>query len=175
MSARSPFRIGIGILGLWPFVPLASRAPVYSRLLLELVRDARVPVRSKAILGAAAAYIASPIDLIPDFLPFIGRIDDAAVLVLAVDYFLETVPRELVMEHMNELGIDGRELERDLESARRAIPRPIRSAIRRLPMLADRATAMARREIAKHTNQADDRPPAQRRRSKAKPKEEAPE
>ena len=131
MSARSPFRIGVGVLGLWPFVPLASRAPVYGRLLLELVRDARVPLKSKAILGAAAAYIASPIDLIPDFMPFIGRIDDAAILVLAVDYFLEQVPRELVMEHMNELGIDGRELERDLESARRAIPRPIRSAIRR--------------------------------------------
>ena len=175
MSARSPFRIGVGVLGLWPFVPLASRAPVYGRLLLELVRDARVPLKTKAILGAAAAYIASPIDLIPDFMPFIGRIDDAAILVLAVDYFLEQVPRELVMEHMNELGIDGRELERDLESARRVIPRPIRSAIRRLPMLAERAMSIARREFAKRTNQAEDRLPARRRRPASQPKEEAPE
>lgn len=175
MPARSPFRLGVGVLGLWPFVPLASRAPVYGRLLLELVRDARVPLRSKAILGAAAAYIASPIDLIPDFMPFIGRIDDAAVLVLAVDYFLEAVPRELVMEHMNELGIDGRELERDLESARRAVPRPIRTAIRRVPMLAERATAIARREFAKRTNHAEGRPLARHRRSTTKPMEEAPE
>jgi uncharacterized membrane protein YkvA (DUF1232 family) len=175
MSARSPFRIGVGVLGLWPFVPLASRAPIYSRLLLELVRDARVPLKSKAILGAAAAYIASPIDLVPDFMPFIGRIDDAAVLVLAVDYFLEQVPRELVMEHMNELGIDGRELERDLESARRVVPRPIRTAIRRLPMLAERATSIARRELAKRTNQAEGRLPARRRRPATKPMEEAPE
>ncbi len=175
MSARSPFRIGVGVLGLWPFVPLASRAPVYGRLLLELVRDARVPLKSKAILGAAAAYIASPIDLIPDFMPFIGRIDDAAILVLAVDYFLEQVPRELVMEHMNELGIDGRELERDLESARRVIPRPIRTVIRRLPTLAERATSIARRELAKRTHQAEHRLPARRRRRTTKPKEEAPE
>jgi uncharacterized membrane protein YkvA (DUF1232 family) len=147
---------------------------MYGRLLMELVRDARVPLKTKAILGAAAAYIASPIDLIPDFLPFIGRIDDAAVLVLAVDYFLEAVPRELVMEHMNELGIDGRELERDLESARRAVPRPIRTAIRRLPKLAERATVVARREIARRSDQAEGRLPARRRHSATQPKEEAP-
>lgn len=175
MPARSPFQIGVGILGFWPFLPLASRAPIYGRLLLELVRDVRVPLRSKAVLGAAAAYIASPIDLIPDFIPFISRIDDAAVLVLAVDYFLETVPRELVMEHMHELGIDGRELERDLESARRAVPRPIRAAIRRMPMLVERALAVARNELAKRTNQADGRALARRRRSPTQPKEEAPE
>jgi uncharacterized membrane protein YkvA (DUF1232 family) len=175
MPARSPFRLGVGVLGLWPFVPLASRAPLYGRLLLELVRDARVPLKSKAVLGAAAAYIASPIDLIPDFIPFISRVDDAAVLVLAVDYFLETVPRELVMEHMNELGIDGRELERDLESARRAVPKPVRMALRRLPRIAERATMLARREIAKRSNQADGRLPVRRRRPASKPMEEAPE
>jgi uncharacterized membrane protein YkvA (DUF1232 family) len=142
---------------------------------MRLVRDARVPLRSKAVLGAAAAYIASPIDLIPDFIPFISRVDDAAVLVLAVDYFLETVPRELVMEHMNGLGIDGRELERDLESARRAVPKPIRMAIRRLPLLVDRANVVARRELAKRTNQAESRLPVRRRSSAAKPMEEAPE
>ena len=147
MRARSPFRLGIGILGLWPFVPLASRAPTYGRLLLELLRDPRVPLRSKALIAGAAAYIASPIDLIPDFIPVIGRIDDAAVVVLAFDFFLESVPRALVMEKMNELGIDGRELERDLESARRAIPRPIRTAIRRAPRMATRFIAMGDREL----------------------------
>lgn len=174
MSPKSPFRLGVGVLGLWPFVPLASRAPMYGRLLLELLRDARVPLRSKAVLGAAAAYIASPIDLIPDFIPFISRVDDAAVLVLAVDYFLETVPRELVMEKMHDLGIDGRELERDLESARRAVPRPIRMAIRRLPQLADRALLIARREIAKRTGKPEPKRPPARRRSQPKPMEEAP-
>lgn len=174
MPARSPFRLGVGILGLWPFVPLASRAPIYGRLLVELVRDARVPLKSKAVLGAAAAYIVSPIDLIPDFVPFFGRVDDAAVLVLAVDYFLEAVPRELVMEHMNDLGIDGRALERDLEAARRAVPRPVRMAIRRLPNLANRASMMARREFAKRSGQ-NDRAPGRTARTPAKRMEEGPE
>jgi len=147
MRARSPLKLGIGFLGLWPFVPLASRAPTYGRLLLELLRDPRVPLRSKVLIAGAAAYIASPIDLIPDVIPVIGRMDDAAVIVLAFDYFLESVPRSLVMEKMNELGIDGRELERDLESARRAIPRPIRSAIRRAPRLAMRFVAVGDREL----------------------------
>lgn len=149
MRARTPFRLGVGVLGLWPFVPLASRAPTYGRLLIELLRDPRVPLRSKAVIAAAAAYIASPIDLVPDFIPVIGRVDDAAVLVLAVDFFLESVPRRLVMEKMNLLGIDGRELERDLESARRAIPRPLRNAIRRLPRVANRMILLGERELDK--------------------------
>ena len=41
------------------------------------------------MLGVAAAYVASPIDLIPDFIPVISRLDDVAVIVLAVDLFLE--------------------------------------------------------------------------------------
>jgi uncharacterized membrane protein YkvA (DUF1232 family) len=148
---------------------------MYGRLLLELVRDDRVPLKSKAALGFAAAYIASPIDLIPDFIPFISRVDDAAVLVLAVDYFLETVPRELVMEKMHELGIDGRELERDLESARRAVPRPVRMAIRRLPQLTDRAQLIARREFAKRTGRPEPkRASARRGKPQPKPMEEAP-
>jgi len=147
MRARSPLRLGVGILGLWPFIPLASRAPTYGRLLVELLRDPRVPLGSKAVIAAAAAYIASPIDLVPDFVPIIGRIDDAAVLVLAFDFFLESVPRSLVVEKMSQLGIDGRELERDLESARRAIPRPIRNAFRRVPVLANQALFIGRREI----------------------------
>jgi uncharacterized membrane protein YkvA (DUF1232 family) len=114
---------------------------------LELLRDPRVPLRSKALIAGAAAYIASPIDLIPDFIPVIGRIDDAAVLVFAFDFFLESVPQALVIEKMHELGIDGRELERDLESARRAIPRPIRTAMHRAPRLATQFIAMGDRQL----------------------------
>ena len=101
-----------------------------------MIRACRSGARS--LIAGAAAYIVSPIDLIPDIIPVIGRMDDAVVIVLAFDFFLESVPQALVMEKMNELGIDGRELERDLEAARRAIPRPIRSAIHRAPRLASR-------------------------------------
>jgi uncharacterized membrane protein YkvA (DUF1232 family) len=147
MALRSTFRLGLTAFSFWPFLPIASRAPVYGRLFLELVRDGRVPWSRKVLLGLAAAYVASPIDLVPDFVPFISRIDDLAVVVLALDAFLESVPRELMIEKMYLLGIDGRELERDMEAARRFLPTPIRSAARRLPALIEASMDVVRDEL----------------------------
>jgi uncharacterized membrane protein YkvA (DUF1232 family) len=135
MALRSTLRFGLTVISLWPFVPLASRATTYGRLILELATDGRVPWTRKVVLGLAAAYIVSPIDLLPDRVPFVGRVDDVMVTILALDVFLEGVPRELMLEKLYALGIDGRELERDLESVRRLLPGPIRSATRRLPVL----------------------------------------
>jgi uncharacterized membrane protein YkvA (DUF1232 family) len=135
MALRSTFRLGLTALSLWPFIPIASRAPVYGRLIVELAVDGRVPWSRKALLGFAAAYVLSPIDLIPDFIPFFSRLDDVVVTIIALDLFLEGVPRELMIEKMYTLGIDGRELERDMEAARRILPLPIRTIARRLPVL----------------------------------------
>jgi uncharacterized membrane protein YkvA (DUF1232 family) len=148
MGARTPLKLGLGVLNLWPFLPVASRAPLYGRLLWELARDDRVPWSRKALLAFAAAYVVSPIDFIPDFIPVISRIDDMAVIVISIDLFLESVPHELMIEKMYQLGIDGRELERDLESMRRVIPRPIRHAARRLPDLVDRTGKLIRARFA---------------------------
>ena len=147
MALRGTFRLGMNALSFWPFVPIASRAPIYGRLFLELVRDGRVPWSRKVLLGLAAAYVASPIDLVPDFVPFISRIDDVAVVVLALDAFLESVPRELMIEKMYSLGIDGRELERDMEAARRFLPTPIRAAAKRLPSLLEASLDVLRDEL----------------------------
>ena len=149
MTLRRSLKLGLATLSLWPFVPVASRAPLYGRLVLELFRDRRVPWSSKVVLGFAAAYVASPVDLIPDFIPVIGRIDDLAVFVVCIDLFLESVPRDLMVEKLYALGIDGRELERDLETARRVVPRPVRLAARRLPETLDRGAALVRRELAR--------------------------
>ena len=147
MSLRSSFRFGMAALSLWPFLPIASRAPVYGRLILELARDGRVPWSRKAILGLAAIYVASPIDVVPDFIPFISRVDDVVVLIVALDAFLESVPRDLMIEKMYALGIDGRELERDMEAARRFLPPPVRAAARRLPALIEAAADVVRDEL----------------------------
>ena len=147
MALRDTFRFGLTALSFWPFLPIASRAPLYGRLFLELVRDARVPWSRKILLGLAAAYVASPIDLVPDFVPFISRVDDLAVVVLALDAFLESVPRELMIEKMYLLGIDGRELERDMEAARRFLPAPIRAAAKRFPSLIEAGTDVLRDEL----------------------------
>ena len=91
MALRSSFRLGLTALSFWPFLPIAARAPIYGRLLIELVADSRVPWSRKAILGIAVAYVVSPIDLIPDFIPFISRVDDVMVTIIALDLFLEGV------------------------------------------------------------------------------------
>lgn len=114
-------------------MPLASRAPTYGRLLLALVQDERVPIGRKAILAIALGYVAMPVDLVPDWLPLVGSLDDVAVTILAVDLFLEAVPKELLDEKLTQLGIDRRALERDLAQVRRLVPRPVRRFIGLLP------------------------------------------
>jgi uncharacterized membrane protein YkvA (DUF1232 family) len=56
---------------------LVSLIPNVVLLFKDLLKDPRVPRSSKALLVGTVAYIVSPIDLIPDFVPFIGAVDDA--------------------------------------------------------------------------------------------------
>ena len=126
MQVRPGLRLGLAVLSFWPFMPLFARAPLYGRLLIELMLDRRVPTTRKAIVGVALAYVASPVDLVPDFIPIISRLDDFAALVVSLDLLLEGVPREVMIEKLYQLGIDGRELERDMASVRRFLPAPIR-------------------------------------------------
>ncbi len=159
MPVRTSLRLGLTMLSFWPFMPLMARAPLYGRLLVELMLDGRVPASRKGLLGVAVAYVMSPIDLVPDFIPVLGRLDDLAAMVIALDLLLEGVPREVMIEKMYKLGIDGRELERDMASVRRFLPAPIRSAALQLPLAIDRGAAVVRGWIDDH-------------RSATRPKEE---
>jgi uncharacterized membrane protein YkvA (DUF1232 family) len=129
------------ILNFVPFLPLAGRAPMYARLLWALATDPRVPTARKALLGLAGAYIVSPIDLVPERIPFVGAIDDVAVMVLAIDVFLEGLPESLLQEKLEELGIPRAELESDLSRVRRVVPAPIRAVIARVPGFIERVAA----------------------------------
>lgn len=61
-------------------------------------RDPRVPWYAKAVAIAVAAYALSPIDLIPDFIPVIGYLDDAAIVPLGILLAAKLVPPELMEE-----------------------------------------------------------------------------
>jgi uncharacterized membrane protein YkvA (DUF1232 family) len=73
--------------------------PRLLKLMWRLARDPRVPARSKAILVLVGAYIASPIDIIPDFIPGLGQLDDIAIVAFALDQMLNRIPQHVVAEH----------------------------------------------------------------------------
>lgn len=61
-------------------------------------RDPRVPWYAKAVAGAVAAYALSPVDLIPDFIPVVGYLDDLVVVPLGILLAVKLVPAGLMRE-----------------------------------------------------------------------------
>ena len=123
------------------FLPIASRAPVYARLVLALVMDDRMPNSRKALLAGAAGYLLIGRDLLPDEVPILGGLDDLVIVVLAVDLFLDGVPAELLSEKLGELDIDRAAFDQDMARIRRLTPGPVRKTIRRVPQLIGQAGA----------------------------------
>jgi uncharacterized membrane protein YkvA (DUF1232 family) len=68
-------------------------------LVRDLLRDPRVPRRHKRLLGVLIGYLALPFDLVPDFIPVAGHLDDALIVVLALRVVLRGSGSELVREH----------------------------------------------------------------------------
>jgi uncharacterized membrane protein YkvA (DUF1232 family) len=68
-------------------------------LVTGLLRDPRVPRRHKRLLGVLIGYLALPFDLVPDFIPVAGHVDDALVVVLALRVVLRGSGTELLREH----------------------------------------------------------------------------
>ena len=77
---------------------LAGFLPACATTLRRLRKDPRVPRRAKVAVAIAAVWVISPIDLIPEFLPVIGPLDDVVVVVLALRYAARQVPREAIEE-----------------------------------------------------------------------------
>ena len=101
----------VAMVGLWALlVVLAARLP--AGLLKELAgflpacvtlarrlrADPRVPFKAKAAVVLAGLWVLSPIDLLPEFLPIIGPLDDVVVVALALRYAARRVPREVLLE-----------------------------------------------------------------------------
>ena len=62
-------------------------------------RDPRVPWYAKGLAAAVAAYAVSPIDLIPDFIPVIGYLDDLIIVPLGILLVIKLIPPEIMAEH----------------------------------------------------------------------------
>ncbi|MDQ2953054.1 MAG: DUF1232 domain-containing protein [Chloroflexota bacterium] len=94
---------------------IARFIPNMTILFKGLLADPRVPRRAKIVLLFGAVWIASPIDLIPEFLPIIGPLDDAVVAALVLRAVVKAAGREVVYEHWRG---DVRVIERLLALAR---------------------------------------------------------
>jgi uncharacterized membrane protein YkvA (DUF1232 family) len=76
---------------------LASFVPDCVTTVRRLRRDPRVPRRAKVVVALAGLWLLSPIDLLPEFLPVIGPLDDVVVVALALRYAARQVPREVLV------------------------------------------------------------------------------
>ena len=77
---------------------LATVLPACVTTARRLRKDPRVPRRVKVAVGFAGLWVLSPIDLIPEFLPIIGPLDDIVVVALALRYAARHVPPEALVE-----------------------------------------------------------------------------
>lgn len=76
---------------------LASFIPDCLTTVRRLRKDPRVPRRAKIAVVVAGLWVASPIDLIPEFLPVIGPLDDVVVVALALRYAARRVPPDVLL------------------------------------------------------------------------------
>ncbi|HEX8195567.1 MAG TPA: DUF1232 domain-containing protein [Pyrinomonadaceae bacterium] len=68
-------------------------------LLLRLMKDARVPLAEKALFVAAIVYFISPLDFIPDVLPFVGQVDDIYLIALTLVRLVSRSDERVLREH----------------------------------------------------------------------------
>ena len=73
--------------------------PAYVRLLGGLLIDRRVSTLDKALVAGAIAYVVSPIDLIPDFIPFLGEVDDVFIMMLALQRLVTNAGHDVLLDH----------------------------------------------------------------------------
>jgi uncharacterized membrane protein YkvA (DUF1232 family) len=78
---------------------LARFVPDCVVLFRRLLGDERIPRRRKLALVALLGYLASPIDLVPDFIPLVGQLDDVLAVVLVLRFVLRAADDDLLAEH----------------------------------------------------------------------------
>lgn len=82
-------------------VEYALLIPDIAALLWRLFKDKRVELKTKMLVGGIIAYIASPIDVLPDFIPIIGKIDDVAIVFFAMNKIINDVPESIILDNWN--------------------------------------------------------------------------
>jgi uncharacterized membrane protein YkvA (DUF1232 family) len=106
--------------------------PNFLRLLGGLLTDLRVALTDKLLVAGAVAYILLPLDFIPDFIPFLGEVDDVFLLVIALQRLIANAGRAVVLDHWmgDPKQLASLDLERVLAAAAFFLPRRVRRRLR---------------------------------------------
>ena len=106
--------------------------PNYLRMLYGLLRDNRVATLDKLLVGAAIAYIVAPVDLIPDWIPFLGEVDDVFLLVTALQRLISNAGRSIVLQYWlgDPAELASMNLRHVLAAAAFFLPRRVRRRLR---------------------------------------------
>jgi uncharacterized membrane protein YkvA (DUF1232 family) len=83
------------------FFQVLLHLPNFARLYWQLFRDRRVPILPKALLVLTLVYVVVPFDVIPDFIPVIGEMDDVAVVLSGLWLFIRLCPPVVVRERVH--------------------------------------------------------------------------
>lgn len=75
------------------------------KLLWALYRDPRTPTSYKVLVWALFAYLLMPFDIIPDFIPVLGQLDDLLVVSLGYKLLMRLCPAQLIEEHLQRLNL----------------------------------------------------------------------
>jgi uncharacterized membrane protein YkvA (DUF1232 family) len=86
------------------FVQVLLHLPNFARLYWRLFRDRRVSILPKALLVLTLLYVASPLDVVPDFIAGIGEMDDVAVVLGGLWLFVRLCPPEVVRQTVHEIA-----------------------------------------------------------------------
>lgn len=106
--------------------------PNLLKLLARVMRDPRVPRRTKLVVGAALGYLASPVDLVPEVIPVAGLVDDLLIASLAINHLVTVAGEDILLEHWDGPR-DLLDLVRSvLDLASDLVPSPVRRIFRGL-------------------------------------------
>ena len=117
-------------------------------LIIGLLRDERVSQADKAILAGIIMYVIVPLDIIPDFIPFIGQVDDSYLLAISVLRLFNRADRKVVMDHWRGRRDIKELVDNIVRIAEFFLPGPIKNVLRgriepkgRLTVIADAPAA----------------------------------
>ncbi len=85
--------------GLGRLVSLVTSIPAFGKLLYRLLGDRRVSTLDRALFGATLVYLFVPLDLVPDWIPGLGQLDDLLLVLVSLDRLLYRTDAGVLLEH----------------------------------------------------------------------------